>query len=154
MPGPRKWQNRLHGHGRRWTAPRETILGLLSGTSQHLSAKQIYVKLHKMNPAIGLTTVYRTLDLLVNMGLLNKLTLGASESRYEFKSEKEDTHHHHLICTKCGKIIDYSDFVNEELELIKKTEKILAKNHSFKIFDHNIEFYGLCQNCAKSKENK
>ena len=139
MSGPRKWQNRLHGHGRRWTAPRETILGLLSGTSQHLSAKQIYVKLHKMNPAIGLTTVYRTLDLLVSMGLLNKLTLGASESRYEFKSEKEDTH---------------SDFVKEELELIKKTEKTLAKNHSFKIFDHNIEFYGLCQNCALSQENK
>ena len=90
MPGPRKWQNRFHRHGRRWTAPRETILGLLSRTSQHLSAKQIYVKLHKINPAIGLTTIYRTLDLLVRMGLLNKLTLGSGESRYEFKSEKED----------------------------------------------------------------
>jgi Fur family ferric uptake transcriptional regulator len=100
-----------------------------------------------MYPDIGLTTVYRTLDLLVRMGLINKLTFGDGPSRYEFKSEKKNEHHHHFLCTKCGKIIDYSDFIDEELELVKKTEETLSKKYNFKVLDHNIEFCGLCDKC-------
>jgi Fur family ferric uptake transcriptional regulator len=96
---------------------------------------------------LGLTTVYRTLDLLVRLGLLNKLSFGSGESRYEFRATDEKTHHHHLICMRCGTIIDYTDFVNEELELVKKTEDSLARKHGFKIIDHNIEFLGICPEC-------
>ena len=112
-----------------------------------MSAKEIYASLYKMYPGIGLTTVYRTLDLLVRMGFINKLTFADGPSRYEFKSEKKEKHHHHLLCKNCGRIIDYSDFINEELELVKKTEETLAKKHNFKVLDHNIEFYGLCEEC-------
>jgi Fur family ferric uptake transcriptional regulator len=148
MRGPGKWQHRLQGHGARWTAPRRAILELLSRTSKHMSAKEVYGALHKMYPGMGLTTVYRTLDLLVRMGLLNKLSFGSAESRYEFRSGAEETRHHHLICMKCGKIIDYQDFVDEELELVKKTEDTLARKHGFKIIDHNIEFLGFCPKCG------
>ncbi len=147
MRGPGQWQHRLRRQGARWTVPRRAILELLSRTSKHLSAKEVYGSLHRTNPGLGLTTVYRTLDLLVRMGLLNKLSFGSGESRYEFRSTDEETHHHHLICMQCGKIIDYTDFVDEEQELVKKIEDSLAKKHGFKINDHHIEFLGLCPEC-------
>jgi Fur family ferric uptake transcriptional regulator len=147
MPGPYKWRRRFGAYVSRWTVPREAIIDLVSRTNKHMSAKEIYASLYRMYPGIGLTTVYRTLDLLVRMGLINKLTLGDGPSRYEFKSEKKKEHHHHLLCTKCGRIIDYSDFVDEELELVKKIEHTLAKKHNFKVLDHNVEFYGLCEKC-------
>jgi Fur family ferric uptake transcriptional regulator len=119
----------------------------MSRTSRHLSAKDIYAALYKMYPGIGLTTVYRTLDLLVRMGLINKFTFGDGPSRYEYQSEDKKGHHHHIVCSKCGKIIDYSDFLEEELELVDKTEKHLSKKYNFKVLGHNIEFYGLCEKC-------
>ncbi len=150
MPRPGRWQHRLSGHGARWTAPRQAILDLLSQTSKHMSAKDVYAALHNLYPGIGLTTVYRTLDLLVRMGLLNKRSFGTGESRYEFRSGKNEAHHHHLICIRCGKIIDYTDFLDEELELVKKTQAALAKKHNFKIMNHNSEFYGLCAECREN----
>ncbi len=147
MHGLGHWKHRLQRHGSRWTTPRRAVLELLSGTSRHMSAKEIYASLSRMYPAIGLTTVYRTLDLLERMGMLQKLSFGSGESRFELTSEEKETHHHHLICTKCGKIIDYTDFLDEELELVKKTEEELGRKHGFKITDHNIEFYGLCPKC-------
>ena len=149
MPGPHKWRHKrkFQGYISRWTQPREFILNLLSRTSKHMSAKDIYAYLYQANPGIGLTTVYRTLDLLERTGLVNKLTLGDGQSRYEYKSGTKNEHHHHLICTKCGKIIDYNDFMEEELELVRKTEDTLARKYNFHIHDHNIEFLGLCEKC-------
>ena len=147
MPGPYKWRRRFGGNVSRWTVPREAIIDLLSRTSKHISAKEIYAALYKLYPGIGLTTVYRTLDLLGRMRLINKFSVGDGQNRYEFKSGKKKEHHHHLVCTKCAKIIDYSDFVDEELKLVKKTEQILAKKYNFAIKDHNIEFLGLCEKC-------
>ena len=144
MSGPHKFRRRFKGHVSRWTMPREAILDLLSKSSKHMSAKEIYASLYNTHPGMGLTTVYRTLDLLARMGLLTKLTLGDGQSRYEFKSSDKKEHHHHLICTHCGKIINYSEFLDEELRLVKKTEERLAKKYDFTIHDHNIEFLGLC----------
>jgi Fur family ferric uptake transcriptional regulator len=147
MPNPYKWQHRFRGHVSRWTLPREVIIDLLSRTSKHMSAKEIYASLYRMYPGIGLTTIYRTLDLLERTGLINRLSFGDGQNRYEFKSGEKKVHHHHLICAKCGKIVDYSDFVDEELELVRKTEEILAKKYNFVIQDHNIDFLGLCEKC-------
>jgi len=146
-----KWRKRFRGSGSRWTAPREAILNLLSRTSKHLSAKEIYQSLMRIYPGTGLTTVYRTLDLLENMGFLKKIPLGSGENKYELISDSKETHHHHLICIECGKIIDYSDFVDEELELIQKTEQRLKEKHGFKITDHKFEFYGICKQCQKRR---
>jgi len=112
-----------------------------------MSAKEIYGALVALYPGLGLTTVYRTLELLHRLGFVQKVTSGDGQGRYELRSEDKKEHHHHLICTKCGKIIDYRDFVQEELELVKKTEETLAKKHNFLIHDHNIEFLGLCEKC-------
>lgn len=147
MPGRRHWRHRFQENVSRWTAPRESILDLLSRTSKHLSAKEIYASLYARHPGIGLTTVYRTLELLLGLGIVQKVTLGDGQSRFELKSVRPKDHHHHLICTRCGKIVDYRDFVKEELELVRKTEESLAKKYDFVIQDHNIEFLGLCAEC-------
>ena len=147
MSGSRILKLRFEGHASRLTAPREAILELLSRSSKHMSAKETYASLHGSYPGIGLSTVYRTLDLLARMGIVTKLAIGDGQSRYEFKSKEKDEHHHHLICTNCGKIINYSEFLDEELGLVKKTEERLAKKYNFIIQDHNIEFLGICEKC-------
>ncbi|HQM27711.1 MAG TPA: hypothetical protein PKW97_14525, partial [Syntrophorhabdus sp.] len=60
--------------------------------------------------------------------------------------------HHHLICTVCHKIIDYEDFVDEELALLKQTEKHLSKKYNFKIINHMTQYFGLCEECIKKEE--
>ena len=152
MPRPHQWGYRLNGHVFRWTEPREVILDFLSRSSKHMSVKEIYASLYKSYPAMGLTTVYRTLELLAQMDLITKLTLGDGQRRYEFKSSEKEEHHHHLICNMCGKIIDYSEFLDDELNLVRKTEKRLSKKYDFNILDHNIEFLGICEKCNKLKK--
>jgi len=140
-------RNQAKDHCARWTMPREDIFNLLVQTQQHLSAKQIYALLHPSNDDLGLSTIYRTLDLLDKAGLLRKIHAGDGQVRYEYKKGDHSDHHHHLICTGCGKILNYRDFEKEELDLVRKTEEILEKKHRFLIRDHNIEFLGLCEEC-------
>jgi len=149
MSGPHKWRHRFRRHISRWTLPREAILDLLSRTSKHMSAKEIYDALSTLYPGIGLSTIYRNLELLVRAGFLNQLYIGDGQSRYEFQSDEKDKHHYHLICNKCGKIIDYDDFVEEELECVKKAEEKVAGKYNFLVQDHNIDFFGLCKDCQQ-----
>jgi len=120
-------------------------------TKKHLSAEEVYFKAHKIFPQLGLTTVYRTLELLTVMGELNKFDFGDGRARYELIEGSDQEHHHHLVCTECKRIINYSDFVDEELEFLKSAEKGLSKKYNFKIKNHIIQFYGLCDKCANKK---
>lgn len=148
--GPPWWHDRFRGHGYRITIPRETILNVLSKTSGHLSAEDIYLAVHKNYPNIGLTTIYRTLELLVHMGLVFKFDFGDGRARYELsEGPKGKRHHHHLVCTSCGRVIDYTDFIDDEIELLSRTEKGLSQKFRFKITNHLIQFYGLCDQCQK-----
>ena len=146
----RWWHGEFRGCGYKITVPRQIILQVLDESKEHLSAEDIYLKVHNIYPAIGLTTVYRTLELLINMCLIFKFDFGDGRARYELtRGSKEPVHHHHhLICTKCGRVIDYTDFVDEELELLKKTEKALSKKYNFEIKSRKVQFYGLCDKCS------
>jgi Fur family ferric uptake transcriptional regulator len=146
--GPPWLQGKFRGCGYRITVPRQAILNVLSNTTEHLSAEEIYLKVHKIHPSIGLTTVYRTLELLIKTGIVFKFDFGDGRARYELsENPKGIGHHHHLVCTGCSRIIDYTDFINEEIELLKRTEKELSKKYKFKITNHMIQFYGLCEKC-------
>ncbi len=148
--GPPWWHSRFRGCGYRITVPREAILDVLSKTSEHLSAEDIYLAVHKVYPNIGLTTIYRTLELLVHIGLVFKFDFGDGRARYELaEGPKGKRHHHHLVCTNCGRVIDYTDFIDEEIELLGQTEKGLAQKFNFKITNHVIQFYGLCEQCQR-----
>ncbi len=142
-----EYKDLFQGQIFRWTLTRQAILDLLRRTSEHMSAKEIYYFLLEKYPGIGLSTVYRTLDLLSQMGLINKMDIGEGQSRYEYRTGEERSHHHHLICKKCGKIIDYDDFVDEEMKLVKEEAKSIKRKYKFIVQDHNIEFYGLCKDC-------
>ncbi|MDD5084818.1 MAG: transcriptional repressor [Candidatus Omnitrophica bacterium] len=132
--------------------PREAILSTLGKASKHLSAEEIYLAVHKIYPNIGLTTVYRNLELLIGTGLVNKFDFGDGRARYELSEGPMGArHHHHLICTNCGRVIDYTDFINEEVELLKKTERGLSKKYDFRIAGHLIQFHGLCNRCKGKK---
>jgi Fur family ferric uptake transcriptional regulator len=140
---------RLRGRGYRLTLARQAILDVLTKTKKHLSAEEIYHEVYKIYPASGLSTIYRTLELLVDIGFVNKFDFGDGRSRYELEAGSEDeNHHHHLVCMNCRRVIDYTDFVDDELELLKKTEKGLSKKYNFKIKKHIIQFYGLCNRCS------
>ena len=144
------WHRRFRGCGYRITAGRELILKILSETKKHLSAEEIFLKAHELNPTIGLTTIYRTLDILVGMRLISKFDFGDGRSRYELAEGPDGSrHHHHLVCTSCNRVIDYTDFIDEEVDLLRRTEKGLSKKYNFKISHHLIQFYGLCSNCQK-----
>lgn len=145
------WNQRLHDAGFRLTNPREIVINILSKTSEHLSAEDIYILALKVNPSIGLTTVYRTLDLFNQIGVVQKFDFGIGKARYELThNPQKKEHHHHLVCMRCKTIIDYTNFLREELELMKKTEKELSKKHNFIIMHHVIDFYGLCEECQKA----
>jgi len=150
--GPPWWHGRFRGCGYRLTIPREVILDVLSKTSKHLSAEDIYLEVHKSYPVVGLTTVYRTLELLTNMELISKFDFGDGKARYELSIGPKGTrHHHHLVCSECGRVIDYIDFIDDEKELLGQIEKGLSKKFKFKITNHLIQFYGLCEKCNKDK---
>jgi len=88
------------------------------------------------------------------MAIVQKFDFGDGKARYELITGKEkETHHHHLLCTGCKKIINYTDFVEEEKVLIEKTEQALSKKYRFDIKSHIIHFYGLCEECRSQNQS-
>jgi Fur family ferric uptake transcriptional regulator len=82
--------------------------------------------------------------------MVSKFDTGDDKARYEFADGPHAKgHHHHLVCTSCRRIVDYTDFIKEEMDLLRKTEEGLSKKYGFKINSHVMQFYGLCQDCAR-----
>jgi Fur family transcriptional regulator, ferric uptake regulator len=153
--GPVCWHKNLKGQGYRITRGRKAILEVLAGAEGHLSAEDIYLKVHPVLPAIGLTSVYRTLEILSRLGLIFRFDFGDGRGRFELaEAPGGERHHHHLVCTGCGRVIDYKDFIDKEKALLKKTEAGLSKKYRFRITNHQIQFYGLCDQCVKKGESK
>ena len=143
-----RWGQRLENSGFRITKAREVILGILESTPEHLSAEDIFMLIRREYPGIGLTTVYRTLDILENAGIVDKFDFSLDRAKYELSEEYSGKkHHHHLICKRCGKIIDYTEFLDSEMDYIRKTESELSRKYGFSIEKHMIHFYGICPEC-------
>lgn len=145
--GHQWWYGRFSGYGYRLTMPRQAILDVLSKSKKHLSAEDIYMAVHRTYPGVALATVYRTLELLTQMDLVFKFDFGDGRSRYELAQGPNTNHHHHLVCRGCGRIIDYSELVDEETKILKQIEQTLSKKYNFKINSHQIHFLGLCDKC-------
>jgi len=134
---------RISQEGLNATKQREEILNIFLNSSGHKSLAQIYAQVAKTDPKIGYTTVYRTMKLLTRLGLATQRKFGDSETRYEPASE--GTHHDHLICLDCGRIIE---FENQTLEALQNG---IAQRHRFKISHHRLELYGRCEECNRKK---
>lgn len=141
-------------HGRlfrcvgRWTVPRQAVLNVFTRNGGHLTAEDVFMRIKKRFPGIGMATVYRNLEFLRQQGLLNRFQFSVKSAYYELNDDERE-HHHHLICTSCGKVTDYSEFVERELKLIKDLKKELSVKNNFEIKSHQLHFYGLCEKCRK-----
>jgi Fur family ferric uptake transcriptional regulator len=145
-------QKRLKAVGYKMTQGRKTIMDILIASEGHLSAEDIYFKAHSVQHTLSLASVYRTLEIFVKMGLVNKFNFKDGGARYELaESPGGRRHHHHLICTSCGIVIDYGDFSGEELNLLRQTEKHLSVKYGFTIANHTVHYYGLCEECNKNE---
>ena len=102
-------QSYLHQHGYKLTPQREEIIRVLLHTRDHLSVEDIYSILKRQNLNIGLATVYRTMDILYDIKVVDKVSFGDHIVRYEWRKESLNRAHHHLFCTECGKIIELDD---------------------------------------------
>ncbi len=143
------WRGRLRGLGYRITLPRQAVLAELEKAAGHLSAKELFVRVQRFCPACGLNTVYRTLEMLVEAGMVLRSDFGDGQARYELASRPgRKPHHHHLLCVRCGKVVDYEDFMDEERALFGRIEKGLSKKFDFSITDHELTFKGICGACA------
>lgn len=146
--GRHQWHGEFHGYGYRMTRPREAILDVLGKTKDHLSAEEIYLSVHEFYPNIGLTTVYRNLELLVEMGMVMKFDFGQGKAKYELTDQYSGKgHHHHLVCLKCFRVIDYNEFMEDELQFLKNAQQGLSKKYDFEITGHLIQFQGYCSQC-------
>lgn len=130
----------LSERGLRHTQQRETILAEFLKRHEHVTVEELWYRVRRKDPAIGYATVYRALKLFTECGIANRREFGENSARYEGITSH---HHDHLICTKCGKIIE---FENEQIE--KLQEKVCTQ-HSFRMSYHKMELYGLCRDCQK-----
>lgn len=137
-------KTRFPEEGLKATKQREEILNIFLSSSGHKSLAQIYAQVARKSPKIGYITVFRTLKLLTRLGLAAQRKFADGETRYEPVSE--GSHHDHLICLECGKIIEFEDQTLETLQ------KGIAGRHRFKIFHHRMELYGLCEECSRKKK--
>ncbi|MDD5793223.1 MAG: Fur family transcriptional regulator [Clostridiales bacterium] len=134
----------LKRKGYKLTPQRRAIVDtIIQSEGKHLTAEEIYDEVKKICPEIGLATVYRTIQLFEQIGLVSKLQLNDGCSRYEIVHSDERHMHHHLICNICNAVIEVEDDLLEQLE-----EKI-KKQYKFKILDHSVKFYGICEECQK-----
>ena len=130
--------------GLKRTAQRDRILDVFLRTEKHLSSEDLYHLVKEEDPSVGHTTVYRTLKLLVEAGLAREVRFGDGRTRYEHNYKHP--HHDHLICTECGKTIE---FYSAELEAIQ--DAIVAK-HKFRPTQHSLRIFGVCAQCQRKKD--
>lgn len=129
----------------RLTPQRQAVLeAVLAHTGEHLSAEDVYALVKKSHPDIGLATVYRTLDLLSSLDVLQKIDLGDGRARYELGDEEH--HHHHLICMRCGKVAEF------DIDLLESLETLVFKRTGFEVIDHQVKLFGLCRECRAADE--
>jgi len=130
----------LRETGRRLTRTRKAVLALLERTHEPLSASEIFARLQQDQVVIDLVTVYRTVNVLKELGLVLQLDLfQEGQSRYELKEGRK--HHHHIQCQICGKIVDLL------LCPLKKLTKLIEAQTQFVVDDHTLEFTGFCPQC-------
>lgn len=140
------FSDHIQSLGLRRSNQRDLILEIFLSTEEHLTIDDLHWLVHKQDPTIGHTTVYRTLKLLTEAGLAREVRFGDNKTYYEHHFEHE--HHDHMICTQCGRVIE---FFSAEIEAMQ--DKV-AEEHGFTPTHHSLRLWGLCSECASSTEKQ
>jgi Fur family ferric uptake transcriptional regulator len=131
-------RNALWEMGYRLTPQRQLILDALQSSDDHISAEEIHTQVRKRYPHVNISTVYRTLELLKNLGLVTETDMGGGRFRYH---PAEKGHHHHLICEQCNSVI------NVEESLFSQLKRTLIKDYNFKANLNHLAIFGQCEKC-------
>ena len=136
---------RLSERQHKMTPQRQIVLQIfLDHPGEHLSAEDVHDILRTEKAEIGLATVYRTLELLSDLCILQKMEFGDGCSRYEVNdTDPTRHHHHHLICTKCGKVEEFDE------DLLESLEADIERKTGFRTLDHQVKFFGICKECQE-----
>ncbi|TMQ01784.1 MAG: transcriptional repressor [Verrucomicrobia bacterium] len=131
--------NRLRERERRITGPRQAVLETLRQHSHPLTNKEIFAALPK--GLCDLVTVYRSMHLLEELGMVKRFDFGDGVARFELVGEGDDGHHHHLVCVRCSRVVEIEECFPSKIE-----DEIAARN-GFKAITHTLEFFGVCPRC-------
>jgi Fur family ferric uptake transcriptional regulator len=134
-----RFRRHLREHNQPITRQRDLVAEVVFRSEDHLSVDAIQRELKRRGSSVGTATVYRTLDLLVESGLVRAHEFGEGFKRYEPMTAQTD--HEHLICERCGRVVE---FANERME---RMLPVLADEHGFQHRRHRIEIYGVCRDC-------
>lgn len=134
-----KFNQYLNESGLRATRQRGIIAKTFFEAGPHISVEELYHQVVEKDRRIGLVTVYRTLKLLRGAGLAQGRQFGDNHTRYE--KTPGDSHHDHLICTRCGRILEF------ENDTIEGLQRKVAEEVGFAVLDHKLELYGICKEC-------
>jgi len=138
-----KKDREIHGHS--MTAQRQLLLELLRDADEHIDAKELYRRASARDESISPATVYRTLNLFKELGLVDEVRLGKICCYYEIKQSPE---HQHLVCQGCGKIIEFQN------PLIRRLIKTVQREHGFKVTKAELYLEGYCPECEKKEKRK
>ncbi len=129
----------LDDHNLRHTRQRDAILEVFVEVKGHITAEDLYERVRSEHSNIGYTTIYRTMKLLCDAGLAAERKFEDGITRYEISHE----HHDHLVCVRCGKIIEF------ECRMIESAQDRIAERYGFRILRHRHELYGHCRECRE-----
>lgn len=139
-----KIKQQLQSQGYKLTPQREaTVRVLLENEQDHLSAEDVFMLVKDKAPEIGLATVYRTLELLSELHVLEKMNFGDGVARYDLRDDNSRHHHHHLICVQCGAVDEIME------DWLGPFEERLETEFHFQVLDHRLDFQGICYRCTE-----
>ncbi|HEX38201.1 MAG TPA: transcriptional repressor [Candidatus Cloacimonetes bacterium] len=139
-----QFKNFLKNKNSLWSSEREQITRYILSCPDHFSADDLFLGLKQDGYIISRATVYRTLDLLVKSGLVTNTQL--QSGAYIYEHTEGGIHHYHLICNKCGKIIEFHS------DKIEEIQKQVCKENGFEMTGHTLRICGICKECQKKEK--
>ena len=140
MKQPGGIAKKLSELGYRLTPQRIMVLSAIEGSDDHISAEEIYARIVTKYPQVNISTVYRNLELLKRLGLVTETDLGGGQVRYH---SAEKGHHHHLVCQKCGAMIDIDE------STLARLQDVLLHRYNFSAELRHVAIFGLCEKCRQ-----
>jgi Fur family ferric uptake transcriptional regulator len=144
-----KINRQLLNKGYKLTPQREaTLRVLLENERDHLNAEEVFMLVKDKYPNIGLATVYRSLELLSELHIVEKINFGDGGARFDLRSEDQPHMHHHLICTRCGTVEEIKE------DWLLPMENRIEREFGFTVLDHRLDFQGVCKECRAKEQGK
>ena len=139
-----RYQNFIRTNHLKSSKRRDLIFDYVVKTNAHFTVDDIYASMLRIDPEIGIATIYRTVRLLVDCGVLLEHTFGEKKGFFEV-IDTNSKHHDHLICNVCGKILEF------QCDLTKSDKQRIAEQYHFQIKSHKLEIFGTCSQCQKQQ---